>query len=106
MLPISDENILHAYQNFVETTVKKYRKDYEAYCKGGGRESFGRRYWWMMMHEAVAEAEKIIMGFGDHPADKIQLLNVLKQIAEEALFSSPANDRAVTQHSLNKSLAK
>ncbi len=102
MSPMNNENILQAYRSFVQGMVKNYRQDYEVYFANGGKESFQKRYWWSMMHETVEEAENTLMNIKGEVPDKISLMKAMKQIAEEALFSSPSSEKKLSgSHSQN-----
>ena len=82
------DQLLQNYQVFIDTTINNYLDDYKTYVAKGGEENYFNRCWKLMMNETVEEANRIVDNHGDKVTDRIQLLNDLHRIAEEALLNS------------------
>jgi hypothetical protein len=80
------DQLLALYSAFVDKTVKQYLDDYKAYSKGGGKESFFKQCWWLMMNETVDEADRLLQKYAQHNSGAEKLSRELQKIAEERLL--------------------
>lgn len=89
-LPVAEiktyEHLVAGYSSFVDAIVRKNLADYKLYCQGGGKESFFKQCWWLMMNETVEEAERILRLYVTQNKDADKLSKELQKIAEDKLL--------------------
>jgi len=90
-LPVSAiktyDDLVAAYSSFVDAIVRKNLAAYKLYCQGGGKESFFKQCWWLMMNETVEEAERILQHYIRQNNDGEKLSKALQKIAEDRLLN-------------------